>query len=698
MQPSKISIAELFQQREQYLIPLFQRGYVWTLTNQIQPLWEDIVDRVEALQQHRDNAQKVGADKLKPLRKHFLGAIVVGSPLSSDSQVVPTREVIDGQQRTTTIQIMLLALRDVLAPFKDEALDYELKMLTFNIGNFRSKTDCLKVWPTNVGRDVMKSLFELRNLEAVCKQYPVKGPAKEVFERPLMVQAYLFFHAMLAGYLRGKRYDDPSAEGEVPEEFPTIADKVIESIAKDNQVRVPFSEKPADPARAQILIDAFQACFQIMRLQLDDEDDPQIIFETLNARGAPLTPSDLIRNFIFLRASRSTEDVDELYDAHWRSFDEKLEAGTLVKGTKFWKREERQGRFKSIRLDLLFYHYMGLRKHDDVKVAHVFEEFKSWWDSEPRDIKKELERISHLARHFETFIDPGQKTRFDLFCRRMKLLDTATLTPLVFYLLEHHAPEAMDFIEAIRDLESYIVRRFVCGLTTKSYNRLFQKLLSEMLEEKKTDAASLRAKLLALEGPSQRWPRDDEFRKEWCGRRLYEGKNTRRVRAVLEGLELGLRTFKQEFLPALAPLSVEHVLPQGWQPADYPLPSQTPEAEAARFQLLHSLGNLTLVTQAFNSELSNKAFAVKRPELAANSSLMLNAYFQKLTDQDAWDETKIVARATSLFPIATQVWPCSVPAKQASPHAQQPTVDDEKGVVSSSGEADKVPQAEPAAV
>lgn len=699
MQPSKLSISDLFQPREQYLIPLFQRGYVWTLTNQVQPLWEDIIDRVEALKEHRENAQKVGADKLKPLRKHFLGAIVVGSPQSSDSQVVPTREVIDGQQRTTTLQIMLLALRDVLAPFKDEALDYELKMLTYNIGNFRSKTDHLKVWPTNVGRDVMKSLFDLRSLEGVCKLYPVKGNSKEVFERPLMVQAYLFFYAMLACYLRGKRYDDPSAEGEVPEDYPTVAEKVIESIGRDNQIRLPFSENPADPGKAQLLIDAFQTCFQIMRLQLDDEDDPQIIFETLNARGAPLTPSDLIRNFIFLRASRGQEDVDELYDTYWRSFDEKMESGAVVRGTKFWKREERQGRFKSIRLDLLFYHYMGLRKRDDVKVAHVFEEFKSWWDSEPRDIKKELERISHLAGHFETFIDPGQKTRFDLFCRRMKLLDTATLTPLVFYLLEHHEPDAPDFIEAISDLESYIVRRFVCGLTTKSYNRLFQKLLSEMIEEKKTDAASLRAKLLALEGPSQRWPRDDEFQKEWCGRRLYEGKNTKRVRAVLEGLELGLRTFKQEFLPALAPLSVEHVLPQGWQSADYPLRSQTPEAEAARFQLLHSLGNLTLVTQAFNSELSNKAFAVKRPELAANSSLMLNAYFQKLTDQDAWNETKIVARATSLFSTATQVWPCTDPAKEKTQHLQHVAGHGGKAVENEQGEADlKMSQAEQVAV
>jgi uncharacterized protein with ParB-like and HNH nuclease domain len=150
--PAPLSIADLFQQREQYLIPLFQRGYVWTLTHQIQPLWEDIIDRVEALKEHRENAQKVGADKLKPLRKHFLGAIVVGSPVDFDTQIIPTREVIDGQQRITTLQIMLLAFRDLVAPLNDATLNADARVLTFNSGDYRHKTDHLKVWPTNAGR------------------------------------------------------------------------------------------------------------------------------------------------------------------------------------------------------------------------------------------------------------------------------------------------------------------------------------------------------------------------------------------------------------------------------------------------------------------------------------------------------------------------------------------------------------------
>jgi hypothetical protein len=210
MQPSKLSIAELFQNREQYLIPLFQRGYIWTLTHQVQPLWEDIIDRTDALKEHRDNAPKVGgAEKLKPLRKHFLGAIVVGSAVSADSEVIANREVIDGQQRITTLQIMLFAFRDVLKGYDDEALSDDLRALTYNKGKYRSANNHLKVWPTNAGRDVMQILEGSGDLTDICNRFPVKNAEKNKIERPSMVQAYLFFYSMLSCLVRGKRFDDP---------------------------------------------------------------------------------------------------------------------------------------------------------------------------------------------------------------------------------------------------------------------------------------------------------------------------------------------------------------------------------------------------------------------------------------------------------------------------------------------------------
>jgi hypothetical protein len=238
----------------------------------------------------------------------------------------------------------------------------------------------------------------------------------------------------------------------------------------------------------------------------------------------------------------------------------------------------------------------------------------------------------------------------------MQLLDTSTLTPLVFYFLEHHDAESPEIGQILSDLESYVVRRFVCGLTTKSYNRTFTtRLLAELAKERRSDATALREKLKNLTGDSQHWPSDAEFEQGWCYRALYQGKNTSKVRAILEALELCQRTTKQELLPLPDGLTVEHVMPQKWE-ANWTIPDNSAEAVADRKRLLHSIGNLTLVTSAFNSALSNEAFAVKRPEIVTTSLLMLNTYFRQFSDQDVWDETKIIDRAVAMFPLAKSVW------------------------------------------
>ncbi|MBF8651543.1 DUF262 domain-containing protein [Pseudomonas putida] len=654
MRPDKKAVTDLFTERAQYLIPLFQRGYVWTLNEQVQPLWEDLVDRLEAIVQHQADAAMVGAGRLRPLRRHFLGTVVIGSLKGGSSDAVGNRDVIDGQQRITTLQILLLAFRDLVAPLDDEALSYDLKPLTQNIGKYRQSSDSLKVLPTNVGRDVMQALAELGSAEKVCERFPAKV-GRQYQERPAMVRAYLFFHAMLACHLRGLRYDDP-LPGAAADEERTVAHAVIRSIDADSQLKLPGADLPLQVERAHALLVTLREGFQIMSLELEDEDDPQIIFETLNARGAPLLPSDLIRNFIFLHATRNGEDVDELYHQGWQHFDETVDTST-GKGAKFWKQQERQGRLKNSRLDLLLYHYVGMRKCEDLKVAHVFNEFKDWWQDESRDTQRELARITHLAGYFQTFIVPGQASRLDLFCRRLKLLDVSTVTPLVLYLLEHHKPDSAELLQAIGDLESYLVRRFICGYTTKSYNRTFlNRLLAEMVREQKTDAATLRDKLLSLQGDSQCWPDDEAFARNWCHRALYQGRNTSKVRAVLEALELSMRGSKQETLVLPDGLTVEHVLPQKWQ-TNWPLAEDTPENQERRRRLLHSIGNLTLVTQAFNSALSNEPFAVKRQEIVTTSLLMLNMHFQAFGENDGWEEEQIVSRADKLFSYALSLWP-----------------------------------------
>ncbi len=110
MQPGKTSVIELFNSSRQYLIPVFQRGYVWTLEKQVAPLWADLKDRALAFISQVKQAEQVGIAPLKPLQKHFLGSVVL-TPISAPFGRVTTLEVIDGQQRTTTLHLLLLAFR-----------------------------------------------------------------------------------------------------------------------------------------------------------------------------------------------------------------------------------------------------------------------------------------------------------------------------------------------------------------------------------------------------------------------------------------------------------------------------------------------------------------------------------------------------------------------------------------------------------
>jgi hypothetical protein len=663
MQPTKTSVVGLFTVPQQYLVPIFQRGYVWTLEEQVKPLWEDIVDRVEDLARRRENVAKgIESAEFKQLRTHFLGTVVLGQAVNPGFGHATTREVIDGQQRITTLQIFFLAFRDVAKHLNDDFINSVFETYTRNPGPYQNQKDHFKVWPTNVGREEIVDLATLGSLAAVCKRFPLGIKNAETgkvakHQRSLMVEAYLFFFAMLNLHLAGKRYDDlmPIVNGGDEQ---TLADAVIRSIRRDEAIKIPLVDPALSAERGTLLLEALDKAFQIMALQLDEEDDPQIIFETLNARGAQLYPSDLARNFVFLQATRKGENVDQLYDSHWKEFDEKVDASASAKGAKFWKKEERQGRLKNSRLDLLLYHYVGLRTQQETKVSHVFEEFKQWWQSENRATDGELARLVLLAKHFEMFLAPTQGTRYGLFCYRMRALDMSTMTPLVFYLLEHHEPESPEFLQAIGDLESYLVRRYVCRLTTQGYNRIFlNRILGDLVRKKKSDAGSLRTALLELGGPSQVWPDDATFEEHWKSMRLYRGGGKSAPRMILEALERKSRTQKQESSAVQEGLSIEHVMPQKWTPEAWPLAIDTPDTRADRNRLLHTVGNLTLLTQAMNSTVGNGSFSGKRGEIAGNSQFQLNVYFQKMSDSAPWTEDSIRTRSDVLFKLAKDIWP-----------------------------------------
>lgn len=512
----------------------------------------------------------------------------------------------------------------------------QLGRLTSNPGLFYHEDEQFKVWPTNAYHDDFKNAMSAGTPDALSAKYPQRRYyGKLIPPRPALVDAYLYFHERIKSFLNGVDEDR-----EMPAE-----QQVAQETLKE---------------RANLLFEAVMRYVQLVEIQLDVEDDPQVIFETLNYRGVPLEPSDLIRNFIFLYAARQNKDVNALYYQWWKDYDEV--SGTT---TRFWKEEERQGRLFRSRLDLFFFHYLTCRIGHEIKMGHLYQEFKDWWnnDSAQRSVETELEAAKRSSQVFRSLWVPDDKQRLGVLAQRLRILDTTTVYPFILWLCEHRDKIAPAELEGIlADIESYIVRRAICRLTPKNYNRIFLALLTKLSKEGLPSRVSVRRELLSLEGDSAVWPNSDVFKKSLMYDPLYISIRPRGVCIALTALELASRTPRQESLPLPInnQLTIEHVMPQGFKAEEWPYPEQESvdkqEVESRRQNLLHSLGNLTLLTQPLNSEASNSPFKIKRPEITKQSLLILNSYFQRFSDNDMWNEDTILERGKDLANLALRIW------------------------------------------
>ena len=222
------------------------------------------------------------------------------------------------------------------------------------------------------------------------------------------------------------------------------------------------------------------------------------------------------------------------------------------------------------------------------------------------------------------------------FARRLHSLDTSTVYPILLVLMELR-PERIDpetYDRIVVDLESYLVRRFVCRMTSKNYNRFFLSLLRRLkrASENEEDLAQVvRSELLKPTESTGVWPTDNAFRTGWLNNPLYVKSRPDRSTMILRALNDALRTSKTERIEIPDGLTVEHLLPQEWE-RHYPLPDgpeleEEETTEQRRQRLINTIGNLTLLTAPLNTSVSNGPFKEKAREIGELSDLRLNAPF-----------------------------------------------------------------------
>lgn len=240
------------------------------------------------------------------------------------------------------------------------------------------------------------------------------------------------------------------------------------------------------------------------------------------------------------------------------------------------------------------------------------------------------------------------------------MLDTATPLPLVLFLFREPAVRVERRRRALRMLESWLVRRMILGLTTKNYNQQIPVVIGRVAEAPERADEVLLDELRTGVGQISKWPTDEEVREFLLTRSVYGYHGQKRIVMLLRAVEESLHSSKVEAVLVPRDLSIEHVMPQKWAD-NWPLPAELApdehaEAEAARNAKLHLIGNLTLVTQAHNSALSNAAWHAKQKELNLHSKLLLNG---RLIDEwpDVFDEAAIDARSAFLADRIVSVWP-----------------------------------------
>jgi uncharacterized protein with ParB-like and HNH nuclease domain len=622
MKPEKMTVLEVFQRERRLCVPLFQRAYVWNSEQQWEPLWEDIVRQA--------NMHMAQTDP-HAIRIHFLGAIVINIA-SVQGRSVARADVIDGQQRLTTLQLFMAALRDVAKAHHADPDDIDtFTRHTENPIRDKTSEEVFKVWPTNSDRRAFGLTMRSGSLREVLERF---GPKADL---PRIPAAYAFFYDAITDYVT----EVASADGR-----------------KD---------------RIFALRRALQGSLQLVVIELEPGDDPQMIFETLNARGQPLLPSDLIRNFVFMRAAYKSEKESELlYATYWAQFDEALhDDGRNEK--RFWHQDERQGRLVRPRIDLFVNHYLTMKTERDIRIGHLFEDFRSWWQGEDSDVATFLADLRRYATLYRDISLPTGSDRMSILTARLSALDTSTVHPLLLYLagLDDAALPQKGRNQIAEDLESYLVRRFVAGMTPKNYNRFFLALLTKAkhaIAHGDDLAETIRAELLRSVELTSIWPDDAAFRRGWLANPVYVGSRSDRSAMLLNALNAAMITTKNEKV-VLMGLTVEHLLPQNGRIEDYPyapMPKDEEDVspEARRKRLLHTVGNLTLLTGPLNSSISNGPFSAKRTAIVDESDLRLNAWMR--TDaRTTWGETDILQRGADLFERAAMIWP--VPRRRIPP-------------------------------
>ena len=562
MKATEAKFLDFLENSPQFVIPIYQRTYSWT-ERECRQLWDDIV--------------RTGSNDA--VSAHFVGSIVYIEKGLYQVSRRPPLLVIDGQQRLTTVTLILEALARQLGD--SEPVD------GFSAEKLRSYYVLNPLEKGERGFKLLLTQTDKASLLALVQQ-----KAQPTDQSLRVTENFAFFEEQVQ-----------NLGANLPALCHGLAKLVVVDIALNR-----------------------------------DQDNPQLIFESMNSTGRELSQADLIRNFILMGLEPAHQT--RLYEDHWRPME--MGFGQEAYGSHF---------------DSFMRHYLTLKTGEIPNVRAVYEAFKSYArtpDIAAAGVDALVADIHAFAGYYcEMALGKEAYKKLAEAFRDLRELKVDVAYPFLLELYDDFANgrlESNDFEAAVRLVEAYVFRRAVCAIPTNSLNKTFATFGHAL--QKNRYLESVQAHLLTL--PSyRRFPGDEEFKREFVVRDLY---NFPRRSYWLRRLE---NDGRKERVP-VDEYTIEHILPQNENLSAKWRDELGPEWQRVQETWLHTLGNLTLT--GYNAEYSDRYFSEKREMEGGfrDSPLKLNEGLRSL---DKWDEAAIKNRAERLAAVAAGVW--AVPSLRA---------------------------------
>ena len=522
-----------------FRIPVYQRNYDWSESN-----CNRLLDDIYGIVQSSD--------------KHFLGTIVFMAA-KSGGFALQEYIIIDGQQRLTTLMLILKAL---------------------------------SVVAESVGDDCYHEIEEQYLHNKYCdEEFKVKlKPIKSDNNQFLL--------------LLEDKIDEMDEDTHIYHNF---------MLCKERFER--WAEKGINPSQ---VLDALTKLEIVEIVLTKGEDDPQVIFESINSTGLELSNADLIRNYLLMNA----DDQEKLYENYWLYIEKTL-----------------RNKMDYSNLDAFFMQYIVYKTSKPVNSRQLYNSFVKLFKDSGYSQESILKELRYYAEIFGAFVYGSDKysERINRLLYRLRVLNQTTCYPFLLHVFDDFHQGVIDEATVEKILQfilAYLLRRMVCGVPSNTLRGLFTYLYNRIFKvaSNKQKYYETLNKFLFTVSSKDAIPSAGEFERALQKANIYG--NNALCRFLLLDIENG---DGKEILQA-ENLTIEHIMPQTLS-ADW---SHIRPEEHEEY--LHTLGNLSVT--GYNSELSNKSFAEKQDIIRENSkAVILNS---DVLDKESWNVADIQARAKRL--------------------------------------------------